>query len=530
MTLADARALEPNLEIFPTYPAADEHALHALARWAQRYTPWAAPDTDGTMFENGGAAGLWLDITGCAHLFASGIPANTQRQSEGALLNDLIGRLAQGYGVRAGLADTPGAAWALARFAHPRTATWVIAEPGSLLGKAQQTASNMTVPTILAELPVAALRLPADILEALDRLGLRRIGDLAAMPRAGLMGRFGVKLAHRLDQLLGREDEAISPLTPVPDLTEQISFAEPLGHMEAIRRAIRGLLEKLSRKLETEGRGVRQLNVALWRLGGRVDRLVIGTSQATRSPGHLARLVDEQLDRLPPTGSINMPETLVETICLEIRSSTVIHAAQIGLATINSGPDSPPLLESKTAIIDVMGHFVDRLMGRLGTDAVIRLERHASHLPEYAQKAVPITAAACTEQSRKFTPISEPWVARPPRLLRRPEPVFAVAPVPDEPPILFRWQGHVHHVVRADGPERLAAEWWRPIGDHDMSLGTATRDYYRVEVRSGARFWLYRAGLYQDAADYDRAHHKPVLASAMAERPVPGWFLHGFFG
>lgn len=520
MTLADARVLEPKLETAPADPAADEKALRALARWAQRYTPWVAPDMDGAAFENGGAAGLWLDITGCAHLFA---PANGHISGEEALLRDLIGRLNEGYGARAGLASTPGAAWALARFARPRTAAWVIAESG---GHRQTVPDMPDMPDILADLPVAGLRLPADILENLDRLGLRRIGDLAALPRAGLMGRFGAKLARRLDQILGREDEAISPLAPIAELTVQTSFAEPLGHVEAIRRAIRDLLEKLSHELEAEGLGVRRLNVALLRLGGRVDHLNIGTSQATRAPDHLARLVDEQLDRLPPAGGTAMPETLIETIRLYVCSSAVLRPAQIGLASLNFGQQE----ESGPAM---MASLVDRLVGRLGSDAVIRLERRASHLPEYAQKAVSITQNLM--QPVNPGPLSSPSVIRPPRLLRRPEPVFAVAPVPDEPPILFRWQGHVHHIARADGPERLAAEWWRPIGGHDMALGTATRDYYRVEDRNGARFWLYRAGLYQaelyqDEAGWDRSHHDPVLATAMAERAAPGWFLHGFFG
>ena len=99
---------------------------------------------------------------------------------------------------------------------------------------------------------------------------------------------------------------------------------------------------------------------------------------------------------------------------------------------------------------------------------------------------------------------------RPIRLLPRPDPVEVAAPIPDDPPILFRWRRVVHRIRHAEGPERIAVEWWRALGTPPDQLDNAMRDYYRVEDEAGRRFWLYRRGLY-------RPH------------PTPRWYLHGFF-
>ena len=466
-------------------PAADRRTLEALARWARRYTPWSAASglaDDG--FEGAGAAGLWLDITGCAHFFAA--PGSN---GEAALLDDLLARLAAlGYGARAGLADTGGAAWAVARFAGPRDSARVIVPP-----TAQAEA--------LAGLPVAGLRLAGATRENLDRLGLRRIGDLTALARDGLTSRFGGALVRRLDQALGREDEPISPLVLPPDLEVRMNFAEPIATARDIRAALSQLVENLVVELEANSLGVRRLDVRVYRLGGRSDRLRVATSRATRAGDHLMRLIDERLARLPPPpGGDTLPENHIEAIVLTVRARAVLAPAQAGLATIG---DAIPAVED-----GALAGLVDSLMSRLGADAVIRLAPRASHLPERAQ--VPMAAMdAPSPDTPSCVPPCVPPVARPPRLLVRPEPVFVVAPVPDDPPVLFRWRGRVHHVARADGPERLSAEWWRPASP----LGTATRDYYRVEDRDGARFWLYRAGLYRDDAS-----------------APPRWFLHGFFG
>lgn len=487
-TLADARALAPRLQADPADPAGDLAALAALARWALRYTPWTAMDG----LEDGGAGGLWLDITGCAHLFA---PRHDQKEEAGetALLDDLLRRLAAaGFTAQAGLADTPGAAWAAARFAASSSAQHIIAPD-------RQRAA-------LTGLPIAALRLPAETLAGLERLGLRRIGEVLALPRTGLAQRFGPLLPRRLDQALGQIAEPISPQPPPPSWRVALAPVEPLGRPEDIAEAVRQLLDTLCGQLAAAGRGARTLELALYRSGGRVDTLPVGTSRASRDPDHLMRLFGDRLERLaaplpafPDPAGVDT-EQFVDFLTLTATRSELLAAAQIAAPAVPIGDDK--------AEDDEVAPLVDRLAARLGDANVVRFVPVASHLPERAQLPQPALAGGKRAAAfPQFHPPHQP--PRPPRLLAQPEPVDAIAPVPDDPPLLFRWRGRTHRIARAEGPERIASEWWRP----PARLGPATRDYYRVEDSDGRRYWLYRAGLY-----------------GTDEAETPRWFLHGLFG
>lgn len=489
-TLADARALSPALAVHDHNPGGDAAALDALADWCRRYTPWAAPSG----LETGGAAGLWLDISGCPHLFGG----------EAAMLDDMTRRLSHvGYTVRAGLADTTGAAWAAARFGRPAQAVSIIM-------------AESRHPEMLATLPISALRLPPDTLDGLDRLGLRNIADLAALPRAGLARRFGELPARRLDQAFGQIDEPISPRAPAPVWRLRTAFPEALGREEDIAAAVRNLTEALCNRLARAERGVRRLELCLYRVAGRVDTIEAGTSRASRDPDHLMRLLKEQLDRLPEPPSIApdplsaAAEAMVETLTLAATGTEPLLMIQIGItAGLPNDYERDP---------DALERLVDRLSGRLGADNVRRFAARESHLPERVQASRPAMADA--PQKPAANPPDNPWkpaLPRPPRLLTRPEPVEAVAPVPDDPPVMFRWRGHLHRITRAEGPERIAPEWWRTpdAAGGSTVLDEDTRDYYRVEDEDGRRYWLYRDGL------YDRHRH--------ADDP-PRWYLHGFFG
>ncbi|MCZ6509766.1 MAG: DNA polymerase Y family protein [Alphaproteobacteria bacterium] len=508
-SLADARALEPGVLVDDADPAGDLAALASFATWCSRYTPWTAVDG----LESGGAGGLWLDITGCAHLFAPNESVQDKRgqgkwgrgeRGEAALLDNLVRRFAAaGYTTRAGLADTPGAAWAAARFACPASGADFIVPPGKQHD-------------VLAALPIAALRLPAETVAGLDRLGLRRIGDLTALPRASLARRFGEAVTRRLDQALGRIPEPLSPQPPMPSWRVCANFAEPLGEPASVAAAVHRLTEALCDRLATADRGARRLELALYRVGGgsridtggigtgRVDTVAIGTSWASRDAGHLLRLINEQLDRLPETSpdSSASVEQAIEYLALTAVATEALPAAQTSYIG-GAGPAS-----------DTTGleQLIDRLAGRLGAGNVVRFENRESHLPERAQAAVPALgvtgrrAAPPPQSPRPTMPCP-----RPPRLLPRPEPIAAIAPVPDDPPVLFRWRRHSHRIVRAEGPERLAPEWWRRIPLAASPPGSHTRDYYRAEDGDGRRFWLYREGLYDSGEP-------------------PRWYLHGFFG
>jgi protein ImuB len=450
MTLADARAVEPALQAFDADPLALAGLLVRLAGWCNRYTPWAAPD---------GADGLVLDVTGCAHLF----------DGEAAMLADLAARLAgAGYNSRAAATSTPAAAWALSRFGDSALNSPHAEELSALSPK-------------LAPLPIAALRLPAETVEGLAAVGLRRIGDLYPLPRASLAARFGPTVGRRLDQALGREPEPLSPLHPVPPHSVRIAFAEPIATPDQRAAAVRHLLAALCRSLERTGEGARRIVLAAFRVDRRCEdapqTLTIGTHRPVRDPAALLRLFAEKLDRIDPGPGIEV----------------MTLAAEVAEPLIPAQTDFDRPGQTGAALEEL----VDRLANRLGEESVLRLVPRQSWLPERGvAPAPPLTAPS----------EADPWPAdrvRPVRLLAPPDPVEAMAPVPDDPPLMFRWKGALHRVRFADGPERIEAEWWRRDGE--------PRDYYRVEDTDGRRFWLYRQGLYRPGAR-------------------PQWFLHGVFG
>lgn len=445
MSVADALAVVPTLVLAPADEAADRALVDRLADRCSHYTPWAAADTWTQGF------GLWLDITGCAHLFGG----------EAALLDHLKARLHRlGFTARAGLANTPGAAWAWARFGAK--------DRPCLPEKGQRDA--------LAPLPVAALRLGVDTVATLSTLGLRRIGELYGLPRAGLAARFGREVAHRLDQALGHEAEPISPRRPPPCHGVHAAFAEPIARPEDVAEAVRRLLERLCRQLEEDGLGLRRLEVTVFRVDATSRAIAIGTSRPSRDPRHLLRLLGEDLPALDAGFGIE----LMRLSALEVAPLSPEQTALAAGAPASHADDFARLLDS--------------LGNRLGFERVMRVVPQESHVPERAVRRIPAAAAV--------PPIAWPARRRPVRLFARAESVEAVAPVPDLPPVLFRWRNQAHRVVRADGAERIADEWWRRVAPE--------RDYYVVEDETGRRFWLFREGLYG------------------AETP-PRWYLHGVF-
>jgi protein ImuB len=153
-----------------------------------------------------------------------------------------------------------------------------------------------------------------------------------------------------------------------------------------------------------------------------------------------------------------------------------------------------------------LAHLIDRLGARFGLRRVVRLAPQDTHIPEFAVAAVPAHAPRSTNQQLPAIEFQSLIPARPIRLFDHPERIEAVAEVPDGPPVRFRWRHVLHEIARAEGPERIAMEWWRDEHGHVL-----TRDYFRVESRQGARAWLYREGLYG------------------RETAQPRWFLHGLF-
>jgi protein ImuB len=484
MRLAEAHTLIRNLVTADIEPAADRMLLERIASWCDRYTPWVAIDPLGAASAEhgatlvcsaggfGGDAGLLLDVTGCGHLYGQG------EAGERALMADLVQRLSgHDFTCRAAMADTAGAAWALARYGE-KQADLFCAPNG------QRDA--------LAKLPIDGLRLDPAILETFLKLGLRRIGDLYPLPRAPLSRRFGDQPLTRLDQALGRTDEPIEPRRPPPAFRSRISFVEPIGRTEDIAAAAERLILALCRQFEQASVGARRLELALYRVDGSVDRTAIGTGRPNRDTPKLLKLFEEKLGTLDPGFGIEL--MILGATQVEEWTGAQDHLPETGSPTRSS--------RNEDGTIDL----ADRLVLRLGVENVVRLAPHDSHLPHRVQVAVPFTTSV---PEGAWARLASMKGARPTRLLQRPEEIAVTAMMPDEPPGQFQWHRHTHRIVRVEGPERIADEWWQPRPKGQVVLANSVppvRDYYRVEDKDGARFWLFRDG----TVNTDK------------------WFLHGF--
>ncbi len=445
---ADASALVPELHSADYDPTGDAAALEALCDWCVRFSPAVATD---------GLDGLFLDITGVSHLWGD----------EAAMAADLVTRLAVNtIPARAAVADTAGAAWALARFGGKRV---VVIPP------AEQAA-------FLRPLPIAALRLDDTAAAQLPRLGLTKVGRILDQPRAGLARRFGMGLMLRLDQALGGLEEALAFRRPPTPWFERLAFAEPISALEDLERVTDDILAAMAERLNARGQGARRFVLTFHRLDGRAYSLTAGLSRPGRTPAPIARLLKPKLGEVDPGFGIE-----VATLCAE-------EVETLAERQVRLDDDAEALAQEGVAAL------VDRLTARLGEGRVFRSLPVQSHVPERAVKRGP----ALSDLPERW----DPGKPRPVRLFRQPEPIEAMALLPDNPPSKFQWRGRTHLVTCAEGPERIGDEWWRrPL---DQVSSDRVRDYYRVEDAAGARFWIFRAGLY-------------------GGEELPRWWLHGLF-
>ena len=503
--------------------AGDALALKRLTVWMGRYSPRVAEH---------GPDGLMLETTGCDHLFGG----------EAAMAAGIADRLSDlGLNARIGLADTPGAAHALA---HAGPDSPALLAPG-------------TTHDGLAGLPVSALRLSDTPLRLLRRFGLNRIGQLYGIDRRALARRFASREAAeavvmRLDQALGLRNEPLRPLHPAPEHAVRLPCAEPLLHGDGVRAGLDTLLETLCTDLARHGCGARGFRLAAYRSDGSVSSIRVRAARPVRAPAHIRGLFEARLDEIDPGFGIDL--LLLEAFRPE--------AMQVG-APVLSGDLAGHVLD-----IGEISALADRIVARLGEGAVKVAAAHDSHLPERAERLC-VFDGQLPDWPRAAGGMS----SRPLRLFDRPEPVEVLAEVPDGPPLRFVWRRVARRVARADGPERIAPEWWLEGGtclpaplpvldladepasperdpsrsaakravreasperdpsrsaakravreaspERDPSRSAAkravkrTRDYYRIEDEAGRRYWVFRDGLYGDGRG-----------------GPPRWFVHGVF-
>lgn len=433
MALTHARALVPDLDARPANRDADAAIRERLAQHAARHwTPIAAPTDDG----------LWLDLTGTTHLFGG----------EEHFCRQVLRFLARlGLSAKIAIADTPGAAHAVSRFAGG--AIVIVPSGGSVQA--------------IAPLPVEALRLERQALVAAKRFGIERVADLLPMPRGPLARRLGQNAIMRLDQAIGRVAEPIEPTVVEEIPVSERRLQEPVVTPEAVSLVITDLVGDLVEVLRGRGVGARALDLALLRVDGTEQHVCVGTAKATREPKHLARLLLLKLETIDPG------------LGIELGRLAAVRTDRLGavtLAAVLGGDHGPPDLAP----------LIDQLAGRVGGSAIFRTSLVESDVPERAVRRV----GALVDTT------GWPTWRRPVRLLRRPEPLSGViALLPDHPPRRFSWRGTTHDVVAGDGPERIHGEWW--VRDGEV---WAVRDYFRVEDREGRRFWVFRRG---DGVDND---------------------------
>jgi protein ImuB len=470
MTVADARAMRPSLALKEADAGADAKLLASLADWHRRFTPLAALDPpDGVM----------LDVSGATHLFGG----------ETAMMAEIERRLAgQGFAARTALAPGPALARALARFQVDRPES-----ARAPLRLVPPQASPQEIEAIAARLPIAALGLPVSARQALARAGLNHVGDLLARPRAPFAARFGAGLITRLDALLCRARDPISPRFEAPAYMAERRFPDGLTRMEDIEATLGALAGDLCLLLERRGVGARRLEASFYRVDGAVKHIEAGASRPLRDPARLTALLRERLAALAEEGL----DTGYGFDVLRL-GATDVELCDPPQATLEHAPDDARLLPATTESQD-LADLVDRLGARLGLRRVLRLYLQEAHLPEFAVAAVPAASPPPQCATRQMAVAQK----RPLRLFERPEPIDAVALTPDGPPLRFRWRRALHEIAAFEGPERIAPPWW------SADSGALTRDYFYAEDREGRKFWLFREGLYEREC----AH--------------PRWFVHG---
>lgn len=442
MTVADAKATINDLVVIEHNPEKPMQLLNAMGKWCIRYSPTVAVDMPN---------GLIIDMTGCAHLWGG----------ETRYLQHIINEFKNlGYEVKGGIADTAGMAWAASHYSsHP------IIETGSTR-------------RALLNLPPDSLRLDDETLLRIKKFGIHTVAVLMRIQRTALRRRFGYQLLHRLDQILGAAEESIFPLEHHLPYIEHLPCLELIKTRTAIEIALKTLLDKMCKRLEQEGRGLRKATLTSYRIDNKVLTTEVNTATPGNNASHLFRLFEMKINEIEPALGI-------ELFTLQASHIETVNNAQESLWSLNQSS-----LEKKE-----ISHLVDRINIKTGKQTIYRYLPVENYFPERsATRATTLKSIAGTAWNSDRP--------RPTLLLPFPERIQITAPIPDYPPMLFKHKNELHKIVKADGPERIESSWWIEEGDF--------RDYYIVEDEKGKRYWVYRSGAYSD--------HK-----------APQWFLHGYF-
>jgi len=327
---------------------------------------------------------------------------------------------------------------------------------------------------------------------------LKTIGDVASRARHEITARFGADFTTLLEHALGQGDAPISPRKPPPDYIVEKRFPEPIATAGVISATLSRLARMLVMAMDQQGKGARRLEARFFRTDGAVRAIVVDTGQPVTRGEVIDRLFRERLDALNDPLD---PGFGFDLIRLSASRTEIVVQQQRDLdANVHDN--------------DELAALIDRIAARIGGRRVVVHLPQDTHIPERAVLAAPAQhrLTAATQAVWPARVEGEPPL-RPLRLFDRPEPInVPFATVPDGPPHQFTWRRVTHAVVRVEGPERIAMEWWKQNGDG------LTRDYFRIEDEAGLRFWIFRDGLYESEP-----------ADEGGEPASIRWFVHGLF-
>lgn len=462
LSLAHAQAICSDLKVIDEDKAADTQTLNDIANWCDRFTPLVALDF---------LYGLFLDITGCDHLFGS----------ERNLIDSLCHSLnLQGFIVNAAIAGTAVCARTMAR-----------AVAGAIVADGEEAAA-------VSPLPVYALGADNEITRGLRRAGLKTIGDVVARTPSEITARFGASFTALLQEAIGQSASPINPRKPLPDYLVEKRFAEPIATALSISSTLRLLADKLILSMERYGKGARLIEANFFRTDGVVRTISVEAGHPVTQTQVIIRLFRERL----------------ETLADPIDPGFGFDLIRLSASHVESVNQEQRDFDTRTHDDAELFNLIDRIAARIGTNRIIAYLPQDTHIPEQAAVAAAAQVHLSTARSARWTErIKGEPPLRPLRLFDKPEPVKVIAEVPDGPPMQFVWRRLAHRVVLVEGPERIASEWWH-------KKQKLTRDYFRVEDAAGMRFWLYRDGLYDNELTKTSEDGKRIPAN---------WFIHGTF-
>lgn len=440
MPLADARAIVPGIQVQDDPHDLPGKLLRKLAVWSIRFSPVVAVDLPN---------GLLIDATGCSNLWGG----------EERYVQFISKKLSErGYDVRLSMADTIGVAWAVARY-----------------GKAGVVAPGRDLQAILS-LPPESLRIDPEVAGRLHKLGLHKLSDFLSMPRHSLRRRFGPDFIQRIEQALGQQLEILEPVIPTEPFEVRVPSMEPIVTGPGIQIALEKLVHELCELLSKSQVGLRKAIFKCFRVDGNIQELTIGTSRPTHHAKHILKLFESKLEQVEPGLGLDL-----FVLCAPVVEEHV--------------PQQEEMWNDRQHIDEAgVSELVDRLATRLGSGAIQKYLPAEHYWPE---RSYTVATSLSDKPSVEWRGKSRPLY-----LFTQPERIEVTAPIPDYPPMLFRYRGQIHKISKADGPERIEQEWWLQQGQH--------RDYYQVEDEEGNRYWLFRLGHY-----HDKSYQ---------------WFLHGIFG